>query len=139
GRGPRGDGSSGEIDVPVTWSRTDNVAWKTPIPGVGHSSPIVCGGRVFVTTCLEHDQKRVLLCLDRKDGAILWQRVVVTAPLERKHKLNSFASSTPATDGKLVWVAFLDRHDVVVAAYDYSGNEVWRKSPGVFNSQHGFC
>src|SRR5256885_3083526 len=77
-RGPRGDGSSTETGVPVTWSRTDNIAWKTPIPGGGHSSPVVHSGRVFLTTCLEQNQKRVLLCLDRKDGNILWQRVVVT-------------------------------------------------------------
>jgi outer membrane protein assembly factor BamB len=138
-RGPRGDGSSTERGLPTRWSDTDNVAWKTPIPGIGHSSPIVHGDWVFVTTCLLKEKQRVLLCLDRKGGKVLWQRVVVTAPLEKKHKLNSFASSTPAADGDHVYVAFLDVKKAVVACYDFGGNEVWRKSPGTFFSPHGFC
>lgn len=138
-RGPRGDGISGEKNIPVRWSKTDNVAWKVAIPGKGHSSPIVWKDRIFVTTCLEADQKRVLLCLDRRDGKTIWEKVVVTAKLEQKHKLNSFASSTPVTDGRYVWVSFLEYPDMQVACYDYDGNLVWMKSPGKFNSKHGFC
>jgi outer membrane protein assembly factor BamB len=138
-RGPRGDGTSEEKDVPLHWGRTDNVAWKTPIPGKGHSSPVVWGDRVFLTTCLEKQQQRVLLCLDRRDGKVLWQRVVLTAPLEKKHKLNSYASSTPATDGRHVWVSFLAVANMEVACYDLDGNKVWQVSPGEFHSVHGFC
>jgi outer membrane protein assembly factor BamB len=138
-RGPRGDGTSDETGLPLHWSNTDNIAWKTAIPGVGHSSPVVWGDRVFVTSCLENEQQRVLFCLNRRDGKILWQKVVVTAKLEHKHKLNSFASSTPATDGKHVWVTFLDYPNMVVACYDVEGNEVWHTSPGEFHSTHGFC
>src|SRR6266851_3726651 len=96
-RGPRGDGTSNERNVPLSWSKTENVRWKTPIPGIGHSSPIIWGDRVFVTSCLEPDEKRLLLCLDRRNGKVLWERVVVTAKLEQKHNLNSFASGTPVT------------------------------------------
>jgi outer membrane protein assembly factor BamB len=138
-RGPRGDGSSAETGLPVHWSAADNVAWKVPLPGVGHSSPIVWGDRVFVTTCLPEDLQRLLLCLDRKDGKQLWQRVVLTSKLERKHRLNSYASSTPVTDGKYVWVTFLQEPDIQVVCYDFDGNEVWRRSPGKFYSMHGFC
>lgn len=138
-RGPRLDGSSLETNPPLRWSATDNIAWKTPIPGIGHSSPILHGQRVFVTTCLEKEKQRVLLCLDRANGKILWQRVVVTAPLERKHKLNSFASSTPATDGRHVFVAFLEQPKMQVYCYDFDGNLVWQKTAGKFNSPHGFC
>src|SRR6202040_3072451 len=95
-RGPRGDGSSFEKNLPLRWSATENVHWKTKIPGIGHSSPVIHGDRVFLTTCLLKEQQRVLLCLDRRDGKILWQRVVFTAPLEAKHGLNSYASATPA-------------------------------------------
>src|SRR5262249_23219666 len=95
--------------------------------------------RIFLTTCLEKEQQRVLLCLDRCDGKVLWQRVVVTAPLEAKHKLNSYASSTPATDGKHIFVSFLQYPDMQVACYDFAGNQVWMKSPGKFHSRHGFC
>jgi outer membrane protein assembly factor BamB len=138
-RGPRGDGTSEERDVPVHWGRTDNVAWKTAIPGKGHSSPVVWGDRIFLTTCLEAEKQRVLLCLDRRDGKVLWQRVVLTAPLEKKHALNSYASATPATDGKHVWVSFLALPRMVAACYDFEGNRVWQVSPGEFHSVHGFC
>src|SRR5262249_8553494 len=106
-RGPRGDGTSDETNVPIRWSKPENIHWKVPIPGKGHSSPIIWGNRVLVTTCREEEQKRVLLCLDRRDGKILWERVVLTAKLEPKHGLNSYASSTPATDGRQIWVSFL--------------------------------
>lgn len=138
-RGPRGDGSSLDKNVPLRWSYQENVIWKSPIPGVGHSSPVVAGDKVFLTTCLLKEKQRVLLALDRGSGKILWQRVVVTAPLEKKHKLNSFASSTPATDGKHVWISFLQYPDMIVACYDVDGNLAWKKSPGKFFSVHGFC
>lgn len=138
-RGPRGDGTSSETNVPVRWTATDNVAWKTPIPGKGHSSPIVWGDRIFVTACVENKKQRVLLALDRRTGKTLWQRVVLTARLERKHRLNSHASSTPATDGKRVWVTFLAYPRIHVVCYDVDGNEVWRRSPGEFHSVHGYC
>jgi outer membrane protein assembly factor BamB len=138
-RGPRGDGSSREKKLPVHWNEKENICWKTPLPGIGHSSPAIFGERVFLTTCRLEEQERVLLCLDRKSGKILWERVVVTAPLERKHNLNSFASSTPATDGKHVWITFLQFPDMIAACYDVDGNLVWKKSPGKFHSVHGFC
>jgi outer membrane protein assembly factor BamB len=138
-RGPRGDGTSNESNIPVHWSKTDNIAWKADVPGKGHSSPVVWGDRIFLTTCIEEEQKRVLLCLDRRDGKLLWQRVVLTAPLEKKHRLNSYASSTPATDGEHVWVSFLAYPNMQVACYDVDGNKVWQVSPGEFHSVHGFC
>lgn len=162
-RGPRLDGRSAEKGLPTKWSAKDNVAWKTPLPGVGHSSPVVHGDRVFVTSCLLKEQERVLLCLDRRDGKILWQRTVVESPLEPKHRLNSYASSTPATDGEHVWVTFLrlrpktdkdgpirkprekspvpaNLHaEMVVACYTVAGDKVWEKVPGQFYSRHGFC
>jgi outer membrane protein assembly factor BamB len=145
-RGPRADGTCNEKDFPLKWSATENIAWKTPIPGRGHSSPIVSGERIFVTTCLEGDPRqdkdkprdRVLLCLNRANGHILWKKVIVSAPLERIHAENSYASATPATDGKYVYVSFLAMPKVIVACYDFDGNEVWTKSPGEFHSVHGF-
>src|SRR5262249_49751722 len=118
-RGPRGDGTSHEKGLPQTWSENQNIRWKTAIPGKGHSSPIVWGDRVFVTSCLEEKGERVLICINRRDGKILWQRVVLTSPLERKHSLNSFASATPVTDGKHVWAAFLAFPEMQVACYDF--------------------
>jgi outer membrane protein assembly factor BamB len=138
-RGPRGDGTSLEKNVPVTWSQTQNIEWKVPIPGKGHASAIVWENRIFIVTTLEEQKQRLLLCLNLTDGEVLWQRVVLEAPLERTHKLNSCASSTPATDGEKVYVSFLDRDKMFVAAYDFDGNKVWAVHPGVFASMHGYC
>jgi outer membrane protein assembly factor BamB/alkylhydroperoxidase family enzyme len=138
-RGPRGDGTSDNSHVPIRWSEKENIQWKTRIPGKGHSSPVVWGDRVFVTSCLEKEENRVLLCLDRQTGRILWQKTVLTAPLEPKHSLNSYASSTPATDGHLVWVTFLNMPKFEVYCYDFDGKLVWQRSPGEFHSKHGFC
>jgi outer membrane protein assembly factor BamB len=138
-RGPRGDGTSTETGTPWRWSATENVRWKVPVPGKGHSSPVVWGDRLFLTTCLEDKGERVLLCLDRARGKTLWRRVVLTAPLEKKHSLNSYASSTPVTDGKHVWVSFLAYPNMQVACYDIDGHKVWQRSPGKLLSVHGFC
>jgi outer membrane protein assembly factor BamB len=138
-RGPRGNGVYAGPDLPLHWGPDDNITWKVPVPGVGHSSPVVSGEHVFVTTCIEEEQQRLLLCYSRRNGKLLWQRVVLVAPLEKRHARNTCASSTPATDGKHVWVTFLHMPDMQVACYTVDGNLVWRRSPGKYVSQHGFC
>ena len=157
-RGPRGDGTSTETEVPVRWDgETDqNIAWKVKLPGVGHASPVVWDKKVFLVSCIEEKKERVLLCLDRDTGVKLWQKTVFTAPLETLHRLNSRASGTPATDGKSIFVAFLEVDGrtvpapnvgtprpitpgvIVVASYDLDGNEQWKVKPGEFISAHGF-
>lgn len=148
-RGPRGDGTSAEQDVPTKWDGMsgENVAWKAEIAGTGHASPLVWQDRLFVASCLEEESDRLLICLDRRDGKILWQRSVMKSPLEKKHQLNSYASSTPATDGELVYVSFLEGTRageakgarMAVAAFDFDGNRRWLVHPGVFSSVHGYC
>jgi len=139
-RGPRGDGSSIEKNVPIKWDATtgDGVAWCAEIPGEGHSSPIVLGKRIFVTAAATDTEERLLLCLDRDSGRELWRRSVLTSFLEKKHRENSYASSTPATDGQRVFVSFLDGLDAVIAAYDLDGKQLWVARPGKFTSQHGY-
>lgn len=138
-RGPRGDGTSIEENVPVKWSADENVVWKVPLPGKGHASPIVWGERIFLVTAIEDKEQRVLMSLDRKTGKTLWQRTVLVTPLEKINKLNSRASSTPATDGERIYVSFLDRDKMFVAAYDFDGNMLWEVRPGPFASMHGYC
>ncbi len=137
-RGPRGDGTVADTGYPLTWSATQNIKWKFPIGGTGHSSPVVSKGKVFFASCVEAEKQRVLHCLDRATGKELWRRVAVTAELERKHGENSWASSTPAADGERVYVTFLDRPKLRVFCYDYAGTLLWEKTPGEFHSQHGF-
>ena len=166
-RGPRGDGTSFEKNPPVRWTDLDNVAWKLKLKYFGHSSPVVWGDRLFyVGADVNPDQKqnkrgrinnRVLLCLDRRTGKTLWKRTVVRSLLETKHHLNSYASSTPVTDGKWVYVVFLKVDGrttparnvsrvrpvtpgkIVVTAYDFDGKQIWTAEPGEFVSVHGFC
>lgn len=139
-RGPRGDGVCDEADVPLRWSKSENVAWTTALPGKGHSSPIVWGDRVFVTTCLEKEQRHVLLCFDRLTGRLQWEQSTPSKLQKAIHRLNSHASSTPATDGRFVWVSFMDYPDMTIVGYDFhDGREVWRSVPGQMLSKHGYC
>jgi len=137
-RGPRGDGTSLEKVTPTKWSSTENISWKTPVAGEGHSSPMLWSDRIFLTTAIKETQERILLSFDRKTGKLLWQQTVVRAPLEAKNNENSYASATPATDGEKVYVTFLDGEEVVVAAYDFTGKQLWLARPGKFKSQWGF-
>ena len=155
-RGPSGDGVSAGKGIPTKWSSTENIAWRIVVPGEGHSSPIVWGDKVFLTSSLTEKNKRILLCLDRLSGQTVWQRDVVQSPPETIHRLNSRASGTPATDGKQVYVTFMRAEGdeviapnvgserlitpgkIIVAAYDLDGNEKWKTNVGDFLSAHGF-
>lgn len=137
-RGPNGDGTSVETNLPTEWDSVTNVIWKSPVPGIGHSSPIIWENKLFITSALPETQEKILLCYDNKKGDLLWQKIVVKDTLETKHADNSYASGTPATDGKLVYLSFLDIDDIVVAAYDFEGNQVWLQRPGKYLSPHGY-
>lgn len=136
-RGPRGDGSSLDQEVPLQWKVEKDTVWKVRIPGKGHSSPVVWKDHIFVVTAVE--EQRQLLCLDRATGETKWARTVLAAPLEGTHRRNSHASSTPATDGERIYVSFLDRDRMFVAAYDFTGEKLWEARPGGFSSIHGYC
>ena len=139
-RGPRGDGSA-ESDprLPVKWTAADNTLWKTELPGKGHASPIVWKNHIFIVSALMDAGDRALICIERTSGKVLWQRTVLKSPPERIHRLNSLASSTPVTNGKYVYVSFLDGKEMFIAAYDFSGKLIWQQRPGIFSSIHGYC
>jgi len=137
-RGPRMDGTSLDQGFP-TGATEKSQAWKVELPGSGHASPIVWDDKVFTVAALAETQERVLLCLDRGSGRMLWKTAVLKSPLEGKHRLNSHASSTPATDGERIFTAFLDGSEVVVSAHDFNGVQAWQVRPGAFASKHGFC
>jgi len=137
-RGPRGDGTCIEQDVPTNWDPAGAI-WKTEIPGQGHASPIVWGDRVCTVTGLPATKERSLLCLDRTSGKILWQQTVVQGPLEPINKENSYASGTPATDGERVFVTFRVGDEIVVAAHHLaSGKQLWLVRPGTHAGEWGF-
>jgi len=155
-RGPGGQGVSGATGIPTDWSETKNVLWKTPIPGRGHSSPIVWGERIFLTTAIEGDvvpgakpvahvaegqpfvhpdavagDRRLtlkVLALDATNGRILWERVAYEGtPYDSRHKRASFASPTPVTDGERVYAFFSSQG---VYAYDFDGKLAWKANLG---------
>ncbi|MGE4550798.1 MAG: PQQ-binding-like beta-propeller repeat protein, partial [Opitutales bacterium] len=115
---------SSEKNVPLHWSATENVVWKTPLDEPGNSSPIVAQGKVFVTQSLEGGSRRCLICFDRKSGKKLWQRETSYAEKEPTHKTNPYCAASPATDGKVI-VATLGSAGMV--AYDFTGKQVWRR------------
>lgn len=137
-RGLRMDGHSKDHGFPETVSEK-TTTWRVELPGAGHASPIVWGDHVFTVAAIAETEQRVLLCLDRASGKLLWQEPVLKSPLEGKHRLNSHASSTPATDGERVFTAFLDQAEVVISAHDFKGKQLWQVRPGGFASKHGFC
>ncbi len=129
-RGPNGDGTTNETNLPTEWDSEKNVLWKTEVPGLGYSSPIIWEDKLFLTSAIADTHERILLCFDKDTGKKLWQKTVLHTTFEGKHNDNSYASGTPATDGKLVYVSFLDGEDAFVAAYDFSGNKIWEQRPG---------
>lgn len=142
-RGPAASGVSQDTGVPVRWSATENVVWKTAMPGAGASSPIVVGNRVFLTCYSgygldkekpgnQEDLKHRLVCVDRADGKILWEKTTKAELPEKDYDsgfiyLHGYASGTPTSDGKAVY-AFFGRSGVF--AYTLEGEPLWKASVG---------
>jgi len=133
-RGPTGQGISAEANVPLTWSATENVAWKTPIPGEGWSSPIVAGNRVYVTTATDEGASAHVLAIAADTGKVEWDVEVFKQKTERKETKNSYATPTPVTDGKAVYAVFGGGG---IAAVSLDGKVLWTNQDHRFYSQHG--
>lgn len=136
-RGPASDGAVTDAAIPTEWNPTRNIAWKVPVPGIGHSSPVVAGGRLFLTSCVDKD--RCVLAFDAVTGRQLWMKSIGAAELEKMHKNNSPASATPVTDGGHVWAAFLIDGSITVACLSSTADTIWTRTFPGFVSPHGFC
>ncbi|QDU30960.1 outer membrane biogenesis protein BamB [Anatilimnocola aggregata] len=160
-RGPQANGVAPHGDPPTKWSETENIRWKVEIPGEGSSTPIIWGDRIFLLTAVKTDKtvdtvpdaadqpKRpfgitfpknfyqfTVMCLDRKTGKTLWQKVATErVPHEGVHPDNDFASSSPVTDGKRLFVSFGSRG---VYSYDLDGNLNWQKEFGTLSTRNSF-
>ena len=126
-RGPNASGVSDERDLPVTWSQTENIRWKTPLAGPGNSTPVVWGDRVFLTQAIDGGRRRAIVAIDRADGKTLWQHEVACGVEETSHPDNPPCSGSAATDGTAVY-AHLASAGVV--ACDFDGKELWRRDLG---------
>ncbi|MEO0448045.1 MAG: PQQ-binding-like beta-propeller repeat protein, partial [Verrucomicrobiota bacterium] len=124
---------------PLTWSETENVLWKSALPGQGHSSPALVGDRIFLTTSKISEETQSVLALDRASGSILWETVIAQGQLPEKiHKKNTHASPSPAcVDGKVI-VSFHSANHIQLAALDDEGNILWNKNAGEYRPQFKF-
>ncbi len=133
-RGPRGDGHSPESQLPIQWDHS-HVRWRTALESGGESSPIVWDEKVFLTTAGKDGRHRNIVCIDRRDGNVIWEKQIEHAgELEQLHKMNSFASPTCATDGEVV-VAFFG--NAGLHAYTLEGRPLWSKTLGTFDNIWG--
>jgi outer membrane protein assembly factor BamB len=155
-RGPQSQGIASGVNFPTEWSSTKNVQWKTAIPGRGHSSPVIWGNRIFLTTAIEGDvipgAKAVehilgdkpwrhpdsvggdrkhtfkVMSLDRDTGKILWESTAYEGRVyDDRHKRSSYAAPTPSTDGRNLYVWFGSEG---LYAYDFNGKLLWKQNFG---------
>ena len=117
-RGPNGSGV-GRGTIPVKWSDTD-YNWRVTIPGVGHSSPVIWGDKIFLGSGDEESAERIVACFSSA-GKEIWQRRF-QASSHRKHKLNSYGSATPAVDADHVYVLFQSKASSPLIAFDHDGS-----------------
>jgi outer membrane protein assembly factor BamB len=156
-RGPLGTGVAPHGNPPVEWSEDKNVRWKTPLPGRGHSTPVVWGDRIFVTAAVPygeaieaehahadgaHDNmastralEYVVLALDRRDGSILWRTTVLRGrPHDTTHASGTWASGSAVTDGSRVYASF---GSAGIYGLDLDGKVLWQADPGDMEIKHG--
>ena len=156
-RGPLGTGVASHADPPVEWSETKNVRWKLALPGKGHSTPVVWGDRVFVSTAapvgeafpakysgargghdeepITHREKFTVIAVDRRDGKVIWERTVrEEIPHQGGHFTASLASSSPITDGERVYAHF---GSWGLYCLDLEGQMLWQKDFGHLETLHG--
>ncbi len=126
-RGPEGTGVSREKDLPLRWNTNTNVRWRVPLPDRGNSTPIVWGQKVFLTQATAKDNRRALLCFNRADGKLLWDRGVTPDDKEPTHATNPQCSASPMTDGERV-VAWFGGGGLY--CYDLDGKELWHRDLG---------
>lgn len=136
-RGPRQNGISSETGIATKWSRTENVAWKVPLPGPAGATPVVAGDHIFLTSVDEAGQNLLLICIST-DGKELWSKEVAQGNQVARGDEGNSASPSPVTDGKHVWAFF---GDGTLCCYDFDGKEVWKynlqKKYGEFDIQFG--
>ncbi|MDB5339091.1 MAG: outer rane biosis protein BamB [Planctomycetaceae bacterium] len=142
-RGPHRNGLGDDQPVPTKLSDKDNVVWKTPVPGRGHSSPTVVGDRVYLTTADVKQQIHYVLAFDRATGKQLWQTEVNRGGFpERNHPKNTEASPTVASDGERLFATFYNHETVQAVALDFSGEILWKEAAGPFHPtsfQYGYA
>ena len=133
-RGPNGTGLVQDANLPSEWEKP---LWQVSLAGTGSSSPVAWKDRVFVTSCEAETAKISLECLSLEDGHRLWIKSFDSQTYQL-HRLNSYATSTPAVDQHHVYLLVVDAGKTLLIALDHAGEEAWRRDFGSFSSSHGF-
>jgi outer membrane protein assembly factor BamB len=155
-RGPTSQGVSAEKDLPLRWSKTENVKWKVPLPDAGNSTPIIWNDYVFITQASAKTlwppkapanlaggaspgghavaEKRSVMCFHRSDGKLLWQGDTIYKEPEVTHSTNPFCSASPVTDGEIV---IASHGSAGLVCYDFKGNQLWKYDVGKLEHRWG--
>ncbi len=139
-RGPTADGHAApDQQVPVRWSETENVVWRTPLRGRGHSSPTIVGPRIYLTTADPATQEQVVICLDRTTGRSVWETVVHRGQVDAgNHRNSSPAAASVAWGGDRLYVNFPNRRGIYTSALDPEGRILWQTRVADFVMHQGF-
>ncbi len=137
-RGPRGDGhAAAESNPPIFWSTTENIIWRTGLPGEGWSSPVIQDGRIFLSAAIENDNDEIdlsLLIVDLKSGELIKTCRLMSSKPTKIHNKNSHASPTPVINSDRIFVHF---GYLGTFCCDLDGNEIWRNCDLLFAPVHG--
>ncbi len=134
-RGPNGQGISQAKTIPVKWTEKD-YNWKVKLPGGGHSSPVLWGEKIFVTSGDQKTGRGIFLALRVSDGEVLWKKEYALTPY-RMNSSNSYATATPTVDGDGVYALWATTKETILAALDHDGGEIWERHFEGVNCQHG--
>jgi len=134
-RGPNGQGISHAKTIPIKWTEKD-YNWKIELPGGGHSSPVLWGDKLFVTSGDKQAGHSILLALNASDGTVLWQKEYALSKY-RPNTLNSFATATPAVDADHVYVLWTSPEVTILTALNHEGTEIWKRTFEGVRCQHG--
>lgn len=135
-RGPNGMGLSEAKNLPATWTEAD-YQWRVALPGVGHSSPVLWGDKIFLNSADAATATRYVVCLSAADGRELWRRQYASQT-HSIHARNTYGSSTPAVDAERIYVAWSTPARLTLLALDHDGRDVWDLDLGPVVSEHGF-
>ena len=135
-RGPSLNGTAAAGQTPsVNWSESENVIWKTPVPGRGHSSPTIVGERIFLTSADERSQTQSVVAFDRKTGKQLWTTSISQGGFPEIHRKNTHATPSVASDGERLYVSFHHHRGIQVSALTLDGKTLWQRTVGNYDPQ----
>ena len=135
-RGPDGKGVVEATSLPAMVTKAD-INWKTPLPGKGHSSPVLWGDRIFLQSGDPTSALRYLMCVSAKDGKVIWQREFPSGT-SKLHGRNSYGTSTPTVDAERVYFTWASPSSLKLVAFSHDGKEQWSRDFGPHKSEHGY-